>query len=98
MDIKSYILSKRYVDEVLTEAGSLKGKSAYEIAVENGFKGSETEWLESLKGVSPHIGNNGNWFIGDIDTGVTASPDLKEYYHIDNLIPLTLEEITEICK
>lgn len=98
MDIKSYILSKRYVDEILTEAGSLKGKSAYEIAVENGFKGSETEWLESLKGVSPHIGNNGNWFIGDIDTGVTASPDLKEYYHIDNLIPLTLEEITEICK
>lgn len=26
------------------------GKSAYDIAVENGFKGSETEWLESLKG------------------------------------------------
>ena len=26
------------------------GKSAYEIAVENGFKGTVTEWLESLKG------------------------------------------------
>lgn len=26
------------------------GKSAYEIAVDNGFKGSETEWLESLHG------------------------------------------------
>lgn len=26
------------------------GKSAYEIAVENGFSGSETEWLESLRG------------------------------------------------
>lgn len=26
------------------------GKSAYEIAVENGFEGSEAEWLESLKG------------------------------------------------
>ena len=26
------------------------GKSAYEIAVDNGFEGSETEWLESLKG------------------------------------------------
>ena len=26
------------------------GKSAYDIAVENGFKGTETEWLESLKG------------------------------------------------
>ena len=26
------------------------GKSAYDIAVENGFKGTEAEWLESLKG------------------------------------------------
>ena len=26
------------------------GKSAYEIAVENGFKGTITEWLESLNG------------------------------------------------
>ena len=26
------------------------GKSAYEIAVENGFEGTEVEWLESLKG------------------------------------------------
>ena len=28
------------------------GKSAYEIAVENGFEGSEAEWLESLKGAN----------------------------------------------
>lgn len=27
---------------------SLKGKSAYEIAVENGFKGSEAEWIDSI--------------------------------------------------
>lgn len=26
------------------------GKSAYEIAVEHGFEGTEEEWLESLKG------------------------------------------------
>lgn len=26
------------------------GKSAYELAVKNGFKGSEKEWLASLKG------------------------------------------------
>ena len=26
------------------------GKSAYEIAVERGFEGTEAEWLESLKG------------------------------------------------
>lgn len=26
------------------------GKSAYELAVDHGFKGSEAEWLDSLKG------------------------------------------------
>ncbi len=31
-----------------TSAGT--GKSAYEIAVEQGFEGTEAEWLESLKG------------------------------------------------
>jgi len=27
-----------------------RGKSAYEVAVDNGFTGTEKEWLESLKG------------------------------------------------
>lgn len=29
---------------------TLRGKSAYEIAVENGFVGTEAEWLQSLHG------------------------------------------------
>ena len=58
------------------------GKSAYEIAVDNGFVGTETEWLESLKGSVGDKGDNGttphidettkNWFIGDVDTGILA--------------------------
>jgi len=35
------------------------GKSAYEIAIENGFEGSEAEWLESLKGKDGQDGENG---------------------------------------
>ena len=35
------------------------GKSAYEIAVEHGFVGTETEWLESLKGDDGKDGVNG---------------------------------------
>lgn len=35
------------------------GKSAYEIAVEHGFVGTEAEWLESLKGVNGKDGVNG---------------------------------------
>lgn len=31
------------------------GRSAYELAVQNGFIGTEEEWLESLHGQSPYI-------------------------------------------
>lgn len=57
---------------------SLQGKSAYEIAVELGYEGTEEQWIASLKGedgdpgTTPHIGQNGNWFIGDTDTEVLA--------------------------
>ena len=57
---------------------SLQGKSAYEIAVELGYEGTEEQWIASLKGedgepgTTPHIGQNGNWFIGDTDTNVVA--------------------------
>ena len=32
------------------ELDSWRGYSAYEVAVRNGYKGTEAEWLESLKG------------------------------------------------
>lgn len=32
---------------------AIQGKSAYEIAVEEGFKGTKKEWLDSLKAVAP---------------------------------------------
>lgn len=34
----------------------INGKSAYELAVQNGFEGSETEWLESLVAHTPERG------------------------------------------
>ena len=98
MDITTYILAKKYVDSVLSGAGTLKGDSAYEIAIKNGFQGSESEWLKSLEGATPHIGENGNWFLGDEDLGVTAAPDLGGYFSEANLNALTKEEILEICK
>lgn len=63
------------------------GDSAYDIAKKNGFVGNEEEWLASLKGnngdngedgQSPYIGANGNWFIGESDTGVQANGAVKE--------------------
>ena len=79
MDVLSYILSKKYIEDSLEGAGALKGKSAYEIACDNGFRGTPTDWLNSLKGDTPRIGLNGTWIIGDVDTGVIASPDLSGY-------------------
>lgn len=35
------------------------GQSAYDIAVKNGFVGTEAEWLESLKGTDGTNGSNG---------------------------------------
>ena len=34
----------------------------------------------------------------NIDTGIIASPDLSGYYSKLNLIPLSEEEIINICK
>lgn len=98
MDITSYILAKKYVDATLSGAGALQGQSAYDIAVKNGFKGSEEEWLKSLEGITPHIGENGNWYLDDIDTGVLAAPDLSGYFSEANLVALSKEEILNICK
>lgn len=79
MDVVSYILSKKYIEDSLVGAGALAGKSAYEIAQENGFAGTPAEWLASLRGDIPEIGPNGTWVISGNDTGVIASPSLAGY-------------------
>lgn len=65
----------------ISEKGG-NGKSAFEIAVENGFVGTETEWLESLKGKDGIDGKDGA--VGPQGEqgppgkdGVT--PDMSEY-------------------
>lgn len=42
-----------------------RGKSAYEVAVDNGFTGTEKEWLESLKGKDGKDGVNGTSGTGE---------------------------------
>lgn len=56
-----------------------QGYSAYQIAVMNGFNGTEKEWLDSLKGQSPVRGID-YWTKEDIDL---IKKELKEY--IDSL-------------
>lgn len=58
-------LAKLYVKKSLEGAGALKGKdgadgkSAYQTALNNGFIGTESEWLESLKGEKGDKGEQG---------------------------------------
>ena len=74
---------------------SAPGQSAYEIAVKNGFQGTEAEWIASLKGtdgMTPYIGENGNWFIGDTDTGIAAGGSGSGSANINSI---TNQEIDE---
>lgn len=57
-DLYTQLLKK--LSEMQTGANGKDGRSAYEIAIENGFVGTAAEWLESLKGrdgVSPDLTN-----------------------------------------
>lgn len=49
----AYIVGRNlyiYLDGAWFDAGPFEGSSAYDIAVRNGFEGTEEEWLESLRG------------------------------------------------
>lgn len=55
------------------------GKSAYEIAVDNGFEGTEADWLESLKGETGATGVAGadgkSAYAYAVDGGYTGTED-----------------------
>lgn len=99
IDVTTYALLKSYVKQSIANADQfVQGKSAYEVALDQGFKGTEAEWLQSLRGETPHIGENGHWFVGTLDTGVLAAPELDGYYSERNLQAISDEEILEICQ
>ncbi len=56
---------KNVIKGKVFEPDTIHGKSAYEIAVINGFKGTEEEWLASLKGEKGDKGDAGKDAIVD---------------------------------
>lgn len=50
------MIKVRDKDGNIIDIPSLNGESAYNIAVKNGFVGTEAEWIESLKGEKGEIG------------------------------------------
>ena len=57
LDLYTQLLKK--LSEMQTGANGKDGRSAYEIAIENGFVGTTAEWLESLKGRDGIDGKDG---------------------------------------
>lgn len=73
--LESSAVTHEELDDRIGEIDLVPGPSAYEVAVENGFQGTEQQWLASLKGAdgkTPYIGPNDNWWIGDHDTQISA--------------------------
>lgn len=62
------------VDETMTDVDGQPGPSAYEVARANGFSGTESEWLDSLRGEPGEPGDPGD--DGDMsEAGVAAMID-----------------------
>lgn len=77
-----------YVEEHKDELKGVDGKSAYEIALANGFVGTEEEWLASLKGEDGKDGSGGSVnIVTTIDRYSTNNqvPSAKAIY--DNYAP-----------
>lgn len=83
------------VNKIIAEGiETSQGKSAYEIAIENGFAGTVEEWLESLKGVngigitSTEINANGELALtysdgSAVNVGVVVGKDGTDYVLTD---------------
>ncbi|MBQ7873532.1 MAG: SGNH/GDSL hydrolase family protein [Oscillospiraceae bacterium] len=68
--------------EIEIEEGSgsyipVPGKSAYEIALDHGYIGTEEEWLETLKGTTLEISETGYWVIDGVETEYHADSETR---------------------
>lgn len=76
LDLKDDITAEELAAELNEYIDGKDGKSAYEIAVDEGFEGSERRWLESLKGQSATHQWEGTILTITSASG-TTSTDLK---------------------
>lgn len=80
IDLVTLALAKKYTEAAIAGAGGIQGKdgkSAYQIAVENGFVGTEAEWLENLKGDDYILTDTdkseiANIVINEVDSSIMA--------------------------
>lgn len=68
------------VEEQTGSFVSVPGKSAYEIAVDHGFVGTEEQWLESLRGSRLEISEDGFLTIDGVKTDIGRQDSTSELY------------------
>lgn len=83
-------LSAPVLDFVLPQP--IQGKSAYDIAVENGYRFSEQTWLSSLKGEKGDDGIPANFIVGAVNQGtkpaVTLTKQNDRTYRVNFTLPV----------
>lgn len=91
-ELKGKIATEQTLKGTLNASSGYDGKSAYEVAVKNGFEGTEKEWLLSIKGASGvYIGS------GDMpeDCNVQIDPE-GESLSLEQIIKEVLEQTKKI--
>ena len=92
-DLYTQLLQK--ITEIQSGVNGKDGLSAYEIAKENGFVGTVSEWLESLKGADGRDGVDGK---NGVDGRDGIIPDMSEYPKttaVENMIETQIAPILE---
>ena len=107
-DLYTQLLKK--LSEMQTGTNGKDGRSAYEIAIENGFVGTVAEWLESLKGrdglpgkdgadgLPGKDGTNGKDGRDGIDGKDGISPDLTNYPDTDAVKALIQDAVQPLLE
>ena len=110
IDIKLYTAQiAETIQPLLTQVGGADGKSAYDIAVELGFAGTEEQWLLSLKGDRGDSGSQGemgaagytpqkgiDYFDGKLPLLFNLYSDPSEKYDLADQHPEIVERLTQI--
>ena len=90
-EIKGTVATVGNISGTLSVASGFDGESAYEVAVKNGFEGTEAEWLESLHGESGvYVGT------GDMpeDCNVQIDPNGEVFVVDQNYSPTSTNPIS----
>ncbi len=69
-------------ETIYDETGAASQVNTIEKTIWNGNTGPT-----GPQGTAPHIGDNGHWYVGDVDTGVNAKGDKGDGLKIDGSVP-----------